>query len=421
MPSSSPPVGQSFSAFFSSGRFRSFHFSRGAGLLVLLLGVGVLLGWAAGHGDSMRLSEGFPKIMPMTAVLLSLQAIPLAVSQAGPNPFARSCCKRVFLTAAIVSGLAGGWVLLGYLFSFLPRIESLLFWETVSADGSLLYPGRPSPQTSVGVVLCALIIACLSSGNPLARRLADVVTVILLLATWAILFSYATLATPLISLGGSHSGPGTKAVSETGISAFTAFGFLMLGCGFAGLRRSEGFFEILGAATSGGMVVRMLLPLALLLPVFMGWLIFWHLEMGSEILRTTVVAIMAVVSLTFTTAVVVVGHLINKREQERREAEAKREEILNNLRLVTKDLESARKDLVTVCAWTNRVLDEGQWIRFEDYLYRKLGIQVSHGICEESMMNQMEQLGSYSLPKVHHETPLEKVRRRRAAATREAE
>ena len=37
-------------------------------------------------------------------------------------------------------------------------------------------------------------------------------------------------------------------------------------------------------------------------------------------------AIMAVVSLTFTTAVVVVGHLINKREQERREAEAKREE-----------------------------------------------------------------------------------------------
>jgi CHASE3 domain sensor protein len=40
---------------------------------------------------------------------------------------------------------------------------------------------------------------------------------------------------------------------------------------------------------------------------------------------------------------------------------------------------------VTVCAWTSRVQYEGQWIRFDEYLKRRFGVSVSHGISREAM------------------------------------
>lgn len=39
--------------------------------------------------------------------------------------------------------------------------------------------------------------------------------------------------------------------------------------------------------------------------------------------------------------------------------------------------------LVTVCAWSQKVEYEGEWMRFEEFLEKRFGVRCSHGISEE--------------------------------------
>jgi len=43
-------------------------------------------------------------------------------------------------------------------------------------------------------------------------------------------------------------------------------------------------------------------------------------------------------------------------------------------------LQTRHTGLVTVCAWTKSVRSEGQWISFDEYLSKHLGLSVTHGI-----------------------------------------
>ena len=47
------------------------------------------------------------------------------------------------------------------------------------------------------------------------------------------------------------------------------------------------------------------------------------------------------------------------------------------------------EDLITVCAWTNRVKYEGQWVSFEEYLHKRFNLRFTHGISEEATRKLM--------------------------------
>ncbi len=47
---------------------------------------------------------------------------------------------------------------------------------------------------------------------------------------------------------------------------------------------------------------------------------------------------------------------------------------------LTKALKERITGLVTICAWSKTVRYQGEWISFEDYLKRRFGIDVTHGI-----------------------------------------
>jgi hypothetical protein len=42
------------------------------------------------------------------------------------------------------------------------------------------------------------------------------------------------------------------------------------------------------------------------------------------------------------------------------------------------------QQVVTVCAWTGQVKYGGEWIRVEEYLQKRFGISVSHGLSKEA-------------------------------------
>jgi len=42
------------------------------------------------------------------------------------------------------------------------------------------------------------------------------------------------------------------------------------------------------------------------------------------------------------------------------------------------------RQIVTVCAWTGQVKDDGEWIRLDEYLKRRFGLSISHGLSDEA-------------------------------------
>jgi CHASE3 domain sensor protein len=50
------------------------------------------------------------------------------------------------------------------------------------------------------------------------------------------------------------------------------------------------------------------------------------------------------------------------------------------------------RQIVTVCAWTGRVQFEGDWISLEDYLQRRFGVSVSHGLSNEAAAKMIQEI-----------------------------
>lgn len=56
------------------------------------------------------------------------------------------------------------------------------------------------------------------------------------------------------------------------------------------------------------------------------------------------------------------------------------------------------RQIVTVCAWTGQVQYEGEWIRLEDYLKRRFGVSVSHGLSKEAAAKMVQEIKQTNAP-----------------------
>jgi CHASE3 domain sensor protein len=57
--------------------------------------------------------------------------------------------------------------------------------------------------------------------------------------------------------------------------------------------------------------------------------------------------------------------------------------VLMLIVIILRRLEKLQQ-VVTICAWTGRIQYEGQWIRLDEYLQRRFGLSVSHGLSQEA-------------------------------------
>jgi hypothetical protein len=51
------------------------------------------------------------------------------------------------------------------------------------------------------------------------------------------------------------------------------------------------------------------------------------------------------------------------------------------------------QNIITVCAWTQRVNYRGKWMRMEEFLWERFRVKVSHGISEEAFDGVMGMVG----------------------------
>ena len=57
-------------------------------------------------------------------------------------------------------------------------------------------------------------------------------------------------------------------------------------------------------------------------------------------------------------------------------------------------LQAKVSGFITMCAWSRSVEFEGEWLTFEEYLRRRFGIQVSHGMSPSENAKLREQLAA---------------------------
>ncbi len=50
------------------------------------------------------------------------------------------------------------------------------------------------------------------------------------------------------------------------------------------------------------------------------------------------------------------------------------------------------QQFVTICAWTGQVKDGNDWIRLDEYLQRRFGLSVSHGVSREAAIKMMREM-----------------------------
>jgi len=329
------------------------------------IGLAALLGWSGQlWWLGAAISEG-PGIRPVTGACLLALSLGLIT--------ARRLTTGTFVGAA-------RWALA----LALTGSGALAVWRLVHLFFGIGMPQRPSsPHTVSTMVLLGIAVAASVDAGWARRRLAILCALGGAIVTWLALLGYVTTMPMFFAVPGDPS---------TGMSVATAVALLAIAVGVMGVFPHHGVVALFTTESEGGTLMRVLLPTAVLFPLAIGGLrnhgqtVGWF---GREVGLALNLGITSVIMIAL---VLWIGVIFKRREAEQRAAELDREELLAGLRSSLDALSKLQNNLVTVCAWTQRVLDQGKWMRFEEFLNTRLHISVSHGISEDAAQEEIQSL-----------------------------
>ncbi len=218
-----------------------------------VIAVVALVGWGAHLLVLARIVPGLPAMKANAAVSLVLASFAVvAYAHSGP----RCGVRYVAAACAAVVLLVGAATLAEYAFGWRLGIDQLLFRDRSVASAP--YPGRPAANMALGFVLVGLALLLWEvrlRGVWVSHVLAWLIATLGLLA----LVGYASGAKALASVP-----------SRQGIALGAALGLILLSLSILLARPERGEIALLARGSHGGLVLRRLLPVVVLLPVCAG-------------------------------------------------------------------------------------------------------------------------------------------------------
>lgn len=230
------------------------RFSETAALAVMLTGLLVLGGWSL-HIDFLKnLLPGLVTMKPLTATALSLSGAALWLLRLDAR---RTRQSRIGHLIAWIVAAIGGATLFEYVSDTDIGIDRLLFRDAVLAE-DILYPGRPAPSTAFCLWLSGMALLFLD-----VKRLWLLLTPALLslLISMLALLGYAYNVSTLYQMAPFAS-----------IALHTAVALAALNLGLLTARPEQPFIAVLTTKLAGSAMARRILPAAVLVPFFLGWL-----------------------------------------------------------------------------------------------------------------------------------------------------
>jgi PAS domain S-box-containing protein len=288
-----------------------------AGYLSVAVGLLVLVGWAFGIDSFKSVLPGAMTMKPNTAVSLVALGIAMIAATVLKPPHVPSP-RRILLTRifALVPLLIGVLTLFQYISSLNLGIDQLLFREAVISRGGP-FPGRISPATSTSTILLSLSFLLLDAQNDKLRRFSQ----------WpALLATAVSLVAVLGYLYGAQQLYQIRPYAS--VALHTAVAVVALGVGFVLSRPDRSIARELFSKHHGGLMARRVLPLAILLPMIVGWLRlqgqkagWYQTEVGLALFAASNVVIFSIV-------IWLAARTLNRVDADRRGADFRRLQVL---------------------------------------------------------------------------------------------
>ena len=232
--------------------------------MMSLLGTAIagltLLGWVLDIEILKQWIPGSVGMNPLTAMtfLLANTTLWLQLSEAKKRYTWRQ--NLLIPTFALATALIGLIKLFQYGFDIQIGIDRLLFSQSVSQN-----PGYSlSPNTAFGFILSGLALLFLIFEKPRWERLSEIV------AIFIVLNSYVAVAGHTVQSPALYS-----PLPFIGMAIHTAICFILLSLGIIFSNPDRGLASIVSSPYLGGNMARRILPFALLVILFLGWLRMW--------------------------------------------------------------------------------------------------------------------------------------------------
>ena len=288
-----------------------------AGFTSAAVGLLVLVGWAFGIETLKSVLPNAMTMKPNTAVSLVALGISMIASAVLKAPYVPSPRRiRVARGFALLPLLIGVLTLFQYLADMSLGIDQLLFREAVLHRGGP-FPGRISPATSASIILLSLSLLLLDSRSAKLRRFSQWPALIAATISFVAVLGYLYGAQQLYQIRPYAS-----------VALHTAIVIVLLGVAFVLARPDRSIARELFGQHHGGLMARRVLPLAILLPMVVGWLRLqgqkagWYdTEVGLALFAASNVVIFSVV-------IWLAARTLNRVDADRRGADFRRLQVL---------------------------------------------------------------------------------------------
>ncbi|MCE5182109.1 MAG: PAS domain S-box protein [Betaproteobacteria bacterium] len=229
-----------------------------AGLVSIAVGAVALAGWALDVAALKSIYPSWVAIKANTAAGFILAGMALWL-KSRERIQVKPLLSHAGDALAIVVAFLGAFTLIEYTVGISPGIDQLLFEEPAGAIHTLA-PGRMAPASA----LCFLFLGVALMFDGKSDRSSWLVTILAVMATFPALASGLAYLYGLDNLYGLGYG--------TQMAAHTVLAFLVLALGVLCSQPERGLIALVASPDTGGTIARRLLPLAIVLPIMIGWL-----------------------------------------------------------------------------------------------------------------------------------------------------
>ncbi|HUR41926.1 MAG TPA: GGDEF domain-containing protein [Verrucomicrobiae bacterium] len=221
----------------------------GAVAIVATTAFVVLTGWAIENDYLKRIVPGLVAMNPLTALGFLGAAAALWRLNRG---------KSGTLLATLVT-LAGAAKLCDLTLGTALELDQVLFTGQLAIGGAV--PNRMAPNTALCMLLAGTALLLLGRAEARALVVAQSLAVFVVLLSLLAVVGYTYRISALYGVG-----------TFIPMALHTATSFLVLAAGILFARPGDGLMSIVTSDTAGGLIARLLLPAAILIPIAVGWL-----------------------------------------------------------------------------------------------------------------------------------------------------
>lgn len=248
-------------------------------LIVVTLGLLVLIGWKFDIELLKSLRPDLSAMAPGSALIFVLAGTNLRLLHPRYNGYWQG---KIAIILPMLTLVISGLTLAQYVFSINLGIDELIFSDP---DNSVQteHPGRISIVASLGFLLLGMAMLIIRIESGFAQRVTR------LMALVTLTMSVVGLLGLIYGRESLYAIPAFK-----GVAFHTVTAMMLLAAGILLIQPARGFASMLVSGGAGGQLSRHLLPYAVVLPLFLGWLRLegenrglYRTEMGVDLMVVT--------------------------------------------------------------------------------------------------------------------------------------